>query len=418
MAEQKKKGLAAKFLGWMIAKHPDLLLAVIRNTRPNLALGAAGPVFVTRFPDVQEALMRPDIFNVTYAPMMDPSVGPYMLGRDCTEINQRDKGIMRAFMRMEDLPAIRQKVRDLANKSVESQIYKQNQIDVVTTLSRLVPIQLTGEYFGFPGPDLASMFRWGRATQYDMFHNLDNDPKVHQDNIDAGQEMRAYLNKLLPERRQQLKDGAKLDDVFSRLIKSHFDEAIGFDDERIVTNMMGTLVGGIETTNAAIVQLLEQLFKRPKILKEAIAVANSDDDQLMYRYCWEALRFNPINPFVVRHCREDYRIARGTLRAATIKAGATVLVSGRSAMRDGRQVPAASSFAIDRPDSIYMHLGYGMHTCLGDQISRIQVPEIVKRILQIPGVRPVGGIDYGVGPGGVGPGPFPEHYMLTYDAPA
>jgi hypothetical protein len=65
-----------------------------------------------------------------------------------------------------------------------------------------------------------------------------------------------------------------------------------------------------------------------------------------------------------------------------------------------------------------MHLGYGMHTCLGDQISRIQVPEIIKRILQIPGVRPVGGIDYGVGPGGVGPGPFPEHYMLTYDAPA
>ncbi len=43
--------------------------------------------------------------------------------------------------------------------------------------------------------------------------------------------------------------------------------SIGFDDERIVTNMMGTLVGGIETTNAAIVQLLEQLFKRQKILQ-------------------------------------------------------------------------------------------------------------------------------------------------------
>ncbi|WLB45705.1 hypothetical protein QIH93_35360 [Bradyrhizobium ottawaense] len=114
MAEQKQ-GPAAKFLKWMIAKHPDALFAFIRRVRPNLALGAAGPVFITRFPDVQEALSRPDIFNVTYAPMMDPSVGPFMLGRDCTEINQRDKGIMRAFMRMEDLPAIRQKVRSLAN---------------------------------------------------------------------------------------------------------------------------------------------------------------------------------------------------------------------------------------------------------------------------------------------------------------
>src|SRR5579859_4075935 len=169
MAQKKSQGLAAKFLAWMIANHPDLLFFIIRNTRPNLSLGAAGPVFVTRFPDVQEALTRPDIFNVTYAPMMDPSVGPFMLGRDCTEINQRDKGIMRAYMRREDLPDIRAKVRALADKSVESQIYTQNQIDVVSTLSRLVPIQLTGEYFGFPGPDLASMFRWSRATQYDMF---------------------------------------------------------------------------------------------------------------------------------------------------------------------------------------------------------------------------------------------------------
>jgi cytochrome P450 len=410
MAEQKQ-GLAAKFLKWMIAKHPDALFALIRRVRPNLALGAAGPVFVTRFPDVQEALSRPDIFNVTYAPMMDPSVGPYMLGRDCTEINQRDKGIMRAFMRMEDLPAIRQKVRSLANASVEKQLYTQNQIEVVGTLSRLVPIQLTGEYFGFPGPDLASMFRWSRATQYDMFHNLDNDPKVHQDNIDAGQEMRAYLTQLLPQRREQLKNGAPLDDVFSRLLKSHFDDSIGFGDERIITNMMGTLVGGIETTSAAIVQLLDQLFKRPKILKEAIDVANNNDDHLMYRYCWEALRFNPVNPFVVRHCRTDYRIAKGSLRAATIKAGRTVLISTRSAMRDGLQLPAPSGFAIDRPESVYMHLGYGMHTCLGDQISRIQVPEIVRRILQIPGVRPAADIDYAGGP-------FPERYPITYDTPA
>jgi hypothetical protein len=58
-----------------------------------------------------------------------------------------------------------------------------------------------------------------------------------------------------------------------------------------------------------------------------------------------------------------------------------------------------------------MHLGYGMHTCLGDQISRIQVPEIVKRILQIPGVRPVAAPDFAGGP-------FPERYLLTYDAPA
>ncbi len=407
MPQQRPQGLAARFLGWMIAKHPDLLFAIIRNTRPNLALPGNGPVFVTRFPDVQEALSRPEVFNVTYAPMMDPSVGPYMLGRDCTEINQRDKGIMRAYMRIEDLPVIRRKVRELADAAVEAQLYTANRIEVVGSLSRMVPIQMTGEYFGFPGPDLESMFRWSRATQYDMFHNLTNDEKIHQDNITAGQEMRAYLTELLPERRAELQTNQQRDDILTRLLRSHFPAVIGFDDERIVANIMGTLVGGIETTSAAIVQILDQLFKRPKILKEAIAAAHGDDDRLMYRYCWEALRFNPINPFVVRRSVADYRIAAGTMRAVTIKAGRTVLVSTRSAMRDGRQLQAASSFAIDRPESVYMHLGYGLHTCLGDQVSRVQVPEIVRRILRIPGVRPVGDIDFAGGP-------FPEKYYIQY----
>ena len=56
---------------------------------------------------------------------------------------------------------------------------------------------------------------------------------------------------------------------------------------------------------------------------------------------------------------------------------------------------------IDRPAYHYMHLGYGMHTCLGDQVSRVQVPEIIKRLLTLTGLRAAGPIDFR---GGV----FPE----------
>ena len=42
-------------------------------------------------------------------------------------------------------------------------------------------------------------------------------------------------------------------------------------------------------------------------------VTTADDNESLYAYCWEALRFNPINPFVVRHCAKDYTIASGTL---------------------------------------------------------------------------------------------------------
>jgi cytochrome P450 len=402
-----QKSAGARFIAYMIREKPDLLFKILRNLRPNFAAPNNGPVFITRFRDVQEALERPEIFRVTYAPMMDPSVGPYMLGRDGTTINQRDKGIMRSLMQREDLPRVRGIVAQLAAEAL-AEAAPMRSIEVVANLSRKVPIQFTGEYFGFPGPDLESMFRWSRATQYDMFHNIDKDPDVHQRNIDAGHEMHAYLSQLIPQRRKELETDPSLDDILSRLLKSRFDDAIGFDEERIMTNMMGTLVGGIETTSQAIVQILDQLFKRPETLEEATAAAQDDDDDKLYRYCWEALRFNPINPFVVRQCAEDYTIASGTLRSTKIKAGRIVLISTRSAMRDGRELCCPNDFCIDRPDYHYMHTGYGLHTCLGDQISQVQIPQIVKQLLKRSNLRPIGEIDFKGGP-------FPESYTVGFE---
>lgn len=403
---KNKKGIIARFLEYMVRQKPDIFFKILRNTLPIFGNKKTGPVFITRFDDVQETLSRPDVFRVVYAPMMDPSVGPFMLGRDDTTINQRDKGIMRAVMQREDLPRIRAMVAALVDDAVKEQLDKKS-IEVVSTISRRVPVQLSGKYFGFPGPDEASMYRWSRATQYDMFHNQDNDPKIHQDNIDAGREMKSYLNKLLPEKRQAIREDPAMDDILARLLKSSFVDSIHFDDERIVTNIMGTLVGGVETTSQAVVQILDQLFKRPEILEQVIQVAAQGDDSLMYQYCWEALRFNPINPFVMRKCAHDYKVASGYFRSSVIKAGAIVLISGRSAMRDGRQVPCPDAFCIDRPAYHYMHMGYGEHTCLGDQVGRVEIPEIVKRVLLLPDVRPAGGIDFKGGP-------FPERYVIEF----
>lgn len=294
---------------------------------------------------------------------------------------------MRSLMQREDLLRVRAMVAELADKAV-SDHRQSGQIEVVSELSR--------------------MMRWSRATQYDMFHNTDKDPLIHAENVAAGQEMKTYLEGLLPQRRDELAQNPGLDDILSRLLKSRFDDAIHFDEQRIVTNMMGTLVGGIETSSPAVVQILDQLFKRPGILSEARAAAQADDDELLFKYCWEALRFNPINPFVIRYCAEDYKLAAGTWRSSRIKAGKIVLICTRSAMRDGRELDYADDFCIDRPDYHYMHMGYGLHTCLGDQVSRVQVPTIIKQLLKLPKLRPVGEIDFEGGP-------FPESYTVAFD---
>ncbi len=404
---------------YLINNKPDFLFGLIRNIRPNLSVpGANGPVFITRFDDVCEALERPEVFNVIYAPMMDPSVGPFMLGRDNTTINQRDKGIMRALMQREDLPRIRETVKQLSKNAIAPHLID-GKIDVVKHVSRLVPLQLTGEYFGFPGPDIETMARWSFKTQHDMFHNNSGDERVHAANVQSGLEMKTYLDSWIPERVEALRENPALDDILCRLLKLKTPEEIGFGDDRIASNIMGTLVGGIETTSQAVAQILQQLFNRPEMLAGAIDAANNDDE-LLFAYCWEALRFDPITPFVIRHCSEDYKIASGTMRSLKIKAGRTVLISTRSAMRDGRELPSPRKFTIDRPEYHYLHTGYGLHTCLGNQISRVQIPEIVRQLLLLPEVKELVPISKDGSPyleEGV-ESPFPETYVLGFDTKA
>jgi len=406
------KGKLAERIGYWIQWKNDQFFGLLRLIKPILRLPKGGPVIVTRYRDVVEVLQQPTVFGVPYGPMMEVSVGPFMMSRDGSVYSRRDKGIMRALIQEEDLPRIQKQLEKIVATCIDEGT-NNGTLEVVSNLSRKAPILLTGKYFGFPGPDLESMMRWGRDTQYDMFHNQIMSGRIHDNNIRAGLEMRAYLqNQLLPKRRKQLKKNPNRDDVVSRLLKLKTPQSIGFDEQRILTNIMGLLVGGIETTSAAIVQILDQLFRQPKALYGATQAALHYDRPNLARHCWEALRFNPVNPVVFRQCTKDYRIASGTFRTKMIRAGTVVVVGTRSAMKDPRELNSPKSFRTDRPDSHYLHLGLGLHRCLGDIISEIQVPEVVRQLLLCKNLRrapgQAGQIDYAGGP-------FPEAFTVAFD---
>jgi cytochrome P450 len=416
------------------------------------------PIFITPkftmvmlFADVQEILSREKIFSVRlYAPKMDPTVGPFMLARDGTEINWREKSIMQAMLQWEDLPAVRKLSGEIAKESLDRSAAT-GKIEVVSQLGRYVPIRTCGDYFGFPGPDLESMYRWSVATQTNMFKNLPNDPKIQEASVQAGQEMRAYLEELLKEKRAKLAQEAHpqssslstgdllkelfdrllygtstpqtpapsakpevkpTDDVFTRLVKTHFADDIFFDDSRIISNMAGLLVGSGETTSQAIVQSIQQILSRPEIFQEALKAAQANDDATFDRYVWEALRFNPINPLVFRFCEQDYTLAAGTSRETHIPAHTLVFACTASAMFDANEVPDPEVFRIDRPEYHYIHFGYGHHFCLGKYVGLVQIPAVVKEVLLRPGVRLIPGDEGKIDFQGTA---FPNHFVIAYD---
>jgi cytochrome P450 len=254
------------------------------------------------------------------------------------------------------------------------------------------------------------MARWSKAAQQDIFHNLLNNPAMHAACVQAGAELRAYLTGLFAERRAA-SNLATSGDTVSRLIRTVFPREIGWDDERLISNVMGLLIGAVETSSAAIAQALDQLLARPDALAAAQAAALRGDDKTFDAYVWEALRFFPVNPFVVRGVVSDYVLAASTPRAATIPAGTLALVGTRSAMQDGDVLPDPQTIKLDRPAWAYMHFGSGPHVCLGKYVGMMLVPAVLKQLLRLPKLRradgPAGQLDFQGGD-------FPESLTVAF----
>ena len=179
------------------------------------------------------------------------------------------------------------------------------------------------------------------------------------------------------------------------------------DDVSIRNNILGLLVGAIPTTSKCCAQVLDQLLQRPEQLKVAQAAALADDDALLAKYVFEALRFNPNNAGVYRLAAEDYPLAKASFHGTTIPKGTSVIAATQSAMFDERFVDQPNEFRIDRPEYLSMHFGYGLHTCFGQYINRVQIPGILKPLLKRPGLRRAGDLQYA--------GPFPSSLLVRFD---
>jgi cytochrome P450 len=393
-----------------IDNDPLAFFAELRSERPIFESALA--TLVARFPDVIEILSHPTIFPVK---LYVPKMHDFMLATDDEAAHQRDKSVMQAMLNMDDAPRIREMVGRFADEALTA---AKGRVDLVGDYTRKVPIQLVGEYFGFPGPDLATMKRWSYIAQFDNFHNypftsFGESPEIHAQADAAKAEMKEYISQLVPRKLQQLKENPQLDDVISRILKTPFPPSVGFGVDRWGVNIVGLLVGAVETTSQAVAQAVDELLKRPIYLEQARQAAEKGDDELFAGYVWEAMRFHPIFPYLSRISTVDYTLAKGTARAKTIPAGTVVLALTWSAMFDPDELPLPDEFQPRRPYYSGLHFGYGMHRCLGEHVAMTMACELMRKLILRPNFRRAPGNDGQLDYKG---GPFPERCVVEFDA--
>lgn len=407
------------YLATFDASAPEDRFALVRNWLDSAALPfvtelqARRPVLetpvctlVAKFQDVVEILRQPSVFTVDlYKPMM----GDYMLAQDETAIHEREKSIMLSMLNWNDIPAVRIALRGEADRIVAT---AKGRLDVVPHLTRYLPAWLVSTYFGLAGIPLDKLIDWSYWNQYDSFHNQPFDIVPDRAAITANREravgeMRGALAGLVQRRYAEIKAGTAPDDIVCRLLRTAYPPQVGFPIERLVLNIGGLLIGAVETTSQAATQALRGLLRRPDALAEAQQAALAGSDAVLDAYVYEALRFDPISPYLFRHCVRDTVIAVGTPRETRIAAGTHVLPLILSAMVDPDNVADPLSFAPFRPPYLGFHFGWGLHQCLGLQVGKVLIPELVRALIIKPGLVAYDDIDFAGTP-------FPQHYQVGW----
>ena len=392
------------------ARVQRFVFKLLRRFRPVLAL--RGNAIVTRYADVMEVLGRDRDFTIAEinAANMQRVSGPFILGMDRSEDYDREARILHDAVAPEDAESIRAIVVREAAALVEA-ARPHRRLDVVTMLARVVSVRLLGGYFGVPGPNEQLMARWMRALFWDLFFNAARDAKVEAAANACGSDLRAYLDDLIRRRRTEIaEDRGEPRDFLSRLIRAKTAGRAALDDTGVRRNISGLIVGAVDTTVAAVGKAVDQILRRPAALEVARRAAGVNDVASITRCAFEALRFDPQTPALLRFCPRDTTVGKG--RAVRIPAGSRVVVATLSAMFDPEAFEHPDEFRAERSPEGALHFGGGMHACFGRYVNMVQIPELVKAVMALKNVRRASGsagqMTY--------EGPFPDHLVVEFDA--
>ena len=371
-----------------------------------------GVVFATRYDEVREVYLNDRAFRVTYKEKLDVIMGeqPFFLGMDDTEDYRRDTAAMRKVIRIDDIqerlaPAVVRLGREFVDNG-------EGEIEVVDQLVRRITFDLYQDYFGIPNPPGEDLRVWATRLFEFQFADGGNDPALGEEVNRIAPALRDYIDQLIVKRKKEQDKGEDKDDVLGRCIEMQARSEPGFSDLQIRSSLVGFIVGGPPQPPMVVPQALEQLLRRPEALRGAQLAAQRNDDKLLAGYIFEALRFDPLAPFMPRVATRKTMIAAGTRRAVEVPEGTTVFVAFSSAMMDDRRVSVPKMFDPNRLSHEYIHFGYGHHQCFGIHMNKALLPLMLKPLLQRKNLRRAPGARGKLSKRGV----FAERLWVQYDS--
>ena len=248
-------------------------------------------------------------------------------------------------------------------------------VDMQPVFCRPIPAQVIAHMMGVGDDMIPTIVEWSdhMATGTASGHPIDYETDFYWLRAEKA---RASLAQFLLEQVQYRRENPD-DGLISRMVHSHM--AATTPDAQMVVNLRQLLFAGNETTSNWLGHVVHVLGTMPQVRDELAA-----DRSLIPQALEEMLRYFGIVHAVPRMvCEEGMEVA-----GVQVPAGSHIMALIGAAGRDPARYEDPDTFDIHREQKPHLAFGFGMHTCLGAILARMETLQATQALLdRMPSYR-------------------------------
>jgi len=269
---------------------------------------------------------------------------------------------------------IRPRIRAIANELLDG-VFTQGQMNFLDQYAAQIPARLISEIIGISAQDIPRFTAWVYQLTRALSVSFRNDdiPEIES----ATMQLRDYVADLIADRRANPRQD------FLSLFVMETDEHGALSPTEAVVQVMSIIVGGSDTTRAAITMMVGLLLTHRDQWNEV--VRNAD---LIQGAVLESLRYDAVIASIPRVSVTDIAISGHTVPANRILSLSTLAM-----LRDPDVYSEPERFDIHRTDHPRRHpiFGGGVHRCLGELLARAEMEEALAVLVnRLPSLQLVG----------------------------
>jgi cytochrome P450 len=337
--------------------------AAMRDLGEVIFIPSLGNYAVTRYAECRQVLENWRVFSSAQGLSGDKIGCDFFVGASNITNDPPLHDQIRAVMQRPLIPKALKSFRGVIEHEAAGlieRLVERREFDGMADLASYLPVTLVKDLVGLPDEGRENMLGWA-AGAFDITGIQNERGRKGVETVSAMQKWvlanvtadKAVPGSLTGRVRDMIDNGEIPEDWFLRIMNDYITPAL-------------------DTTISATGHLIYHLGKNPdqwELLKQ--------DPTLIAGAINEALRMNaPIRSFS-RTTTCDYEIA-GVL----LPKDARVMVIYASANRDNRKYPDPDTFNIRRPNSDHLGFGYGIHSCVGKHLAKLEIQVLIEELVK------------------------------------